>query len=301
MVKYFFLKGHGGKLIDKELVSTLQDNAISLYGRGEAVAISRSSGNSTRSGTTYLGKDILGSVRTSTNDTGDLEDRYEYDAFGKPYKGDLNNGMNLGYTGKPYDSVTGMYNYGYRDYAPETARFTTVDPIRDGANWFAYVNNDPVNYIDSRGLLANDIKNAWERAKENHFNKNAGNHPPQTIPNYDYRNPPNSFVDEKGKTWTLMDEKDDRFHEQGKSKDGIDPNNNKYVSEDGHEEGVYDENGNLVTDSVNQGTYNKSDPQTNPIGHFVNDIFPYWVWGNSEDDPTSWTDRIGGTYNGPIP
>jgi hypothetical protein len=30
MVKYFFLKGHGSKLIPKELVSTLQDNAISL-------------------------------------------------------------------------------------------------------------------------------------------------------------------------------------------------------------------------------------------------------------------------------
>jgi hypothetical protein len=30
MVKYFFLKGHGSKLIHKELVSTLQNNAISL-------------------------------------------------------------------------------------------------------------------------------------------------------------------------------------------------------------------------------------------------------------------------------
>jgi hypothetical protein len=27
-----------------------------------------------------------------------------------------------------------------------------VDPIRDGSNWFAYVNNDPVNYVDSWGL-----------------------------------------------------------------------------------------------------------------------------------------------------
>jgi transposase len=30
MVKYFFLKGDGSKLIHKELMSTLQDNAISL-------------------------------------------------------------------------------------------------------------------------------------------------------------------------------------------------------------------------------------------------------------------------------
>jgi RHS repeat-associated protein len=35
---------------------------------------------------------------------------------------DLANGMNLGYTGKPYDSAMGLYNYGYRDYQPETAR-----------------------------------------------------------------------------------------------------------------------------------------------------------------------------------
>jgi hypothetical protein len=28
IVKYLFLKGHGSKLIHKELVSTLQDNAI---------------------------------------------------------------------------------------------------------------------------------------------------------------------------------------------------------------------------------------------------------------------------------
>jgi uncharacterized protein RhaS with RHS repeats len=45
-----------------------------------------------------------------------------------------------------------MYNYGYRDYQPEVARFTTIDPIRDGANWFAYVNNDPVNWVDLWGL-----------------------------------------------------------------------------------------------------------------------------------------------------
>jgi RHS repeat-associated protein len=73
--------------------------------------------------------------------------------FEKPYAGELNKGMNLGYTGKPYDTVTGLYNYGYRDYSPEVARFTTVDPIRDGANWFAYVNNDPVNWVDLWGLM----------------------------------------------------------------------------------------------------------------------------------------------------
>jgi RHS repeat-associated protein len=73
--------------------------------------------------------------------------------------------MNLGYTGKPYDTATGMYNYGDRDYVPEVARFTTVDPIRDGSNWFAYVNNDPVNWVDPWGLECShpsDKENATE-------------------------------------------------------------------------------------------------------------------------------------------
>jgi RHS repeat-associated protein len=112
--------------------------------------------SSTRGGAAYLGKDILGSIRSVSNSQAGLEDRYEYDAFGKPYKGDLENGMSLGYTGKPYDAATGMYDYGYRDYKPENARFTTVDPVRDGANWFSYVNNDPVNWVDLWGLTASD-------------------------------------------------------------------------------------------------------------------------------------------------
>ncbi len=136
---------------------------VTLYGRGEPVAMNRTSSANGRGGTTYLGKDILGSVRSVTNEAGQLEDRYEYDAFGKPYQGDLDNGMNLGYMGKPYDSNTGLYNYGYRDYKPEAARFTTVDPIRDGSNWFVYVNSDPVNYVDLWGLrpLTQEEQELW--------------------------------------------------------------------------------------------------------------------------------------------
>lgn len=36
-------------------------------------------------------------------------------------------------------------------------RFTTEVPIKDGLNWYVYVGNDPVNYIDNLGLYAETI------------------------------------------------------------------------------------------------------------------------------------------------
>ncbi|MDR1802532.1 MAG: hypothetical protein LBQ94_02910, partial [Treponema sp.] len=148
----------GGGAIEE---SRYGGRGVTLYGNGEAVAVAYSSSAGSRS--MYLGKDTIGSVRSVTADTGTLEDRFEYDAFGRPYKGNLSGGMNLGYSGKPYDATTGLYNYGYRDYNPQAARFTTVDPIRDGNNWFAFVNNDPVNWVDLWGLWTFTIKTAVER------------------------------------------------------------------------------------------------------------------------------------------
>ena len=131
-----------------------------LYAHGSPVAINRSGG--TRG---YLGTDILGSTRSVTDNHGVQESYYDYDIFGSPVAGDFTTGADYGYLGKPYDSITGLYNYGYRDYSPQVVRFTTVDPIRDGSNWFAYVNNDPVNYVDLWGLLASEPKRSfWSKA-----------------------------------------------------------------------------------------------------------------------------------------
>jgi RHS repeat-associated protein len=55
-----------------------------------------------------------------------------YDIFGSPVAGDFTTGTDYGYLGKPYDSITGLYNYGYRDYSPQSVRFTEYKYSQDG-------------------------------------------------------------------------------------------------------------------------------------------------------------------------
>jgi RHS repeat-associated protein len=130
----------------REGVERYRGIKVTLYGRGEGVGVVRST--SVGSGTVYLRKDLIGSVKTATNGYGALEGRYA---------GELAGGMDLGYTGKGYDVTTGLYDYGYRDYKPEAARFTTIDPVRDGVNWYTYVSNDPVNWVDPDGFFPVNI------------------------------------------------------------------------------------------------------------------------------------------------
>ena len=56
------------------------------------------------------------------------------------------------FTGKDYDEVTGLYYFNARWYDPQLGRFTSEDPVRDGMNWYVYVRNNPLRFIDPTGL-----------------------------------------------------------------------------------------------------------------------------------------------------
>lgn len=107
-------------------------------------------------GIQYYTTDLLNSIRSETDINGRKAVAYSYDAFGTLVQGSFTGLSDTGYLGKQQDPSTRLYNYGYRDYNPSTARFTTTDPIRDGTNWFVYCNSDPVNFVDLWGDAVKD-------------------------------------------------------------------------------------------------------------------------------------------------
>lgn len=89
---------------------------------------------------------------------------FDYDVFGTPLQ-DRPERFRHGFTGKEFDNWTGLYNYGFRDYSAMFGRFTSVDPIQDGHNWYAYVNSDPVSWLDLWGLECPDQESGEDQKK----------------------------------------------------------------------------------------------------------------------------------------
>jgi RHS repeat-associated protein len=83
-----------------------------------------------------------------------LTQSYTYDSFGKvtASSGSLVNPFQ--YTGRDSDSDTGLYYYRARYYDPSVGRFITEDPIGfgGGVNFYSYVLNNSLNWIDPFGL-----------------------------------------------------------------------------------------------------------------------------------------------------
>ena len=109
----------------------------------------------TAAGTYRLVKDHLGSVRFVIDvSTGAAVQELAYDAWGRVVL-DTNPGFQpCGFAGGLYEAETGLVRFGVRDYDAEIGRWTAKDPIRfdGGINLYEYVDSNPVNRRDPRGL-----------------------------------------------------------------------------------------------------------------------------------------------------
>jgi RHS repeat-associated protein len=57
----------------------------------------------------------------------------------------------FGFAGGQHDPDTGLVRFGYRDYDPDTGRWTAKDPIGfagGDVNLYGYCLDDPVNWVD---------------------------------------------------------------------------------------------------------------------------------------------------------
>jgi RHS repeat-associated protein len=97
----------------------------------------------------YLSSDERGSIISVTGGTTTLN---KYDEYGVPQS---TNSGKFGYTGQAWVPEVGLWYYKARFLRPDIGRFLQTDPIavEGGINLYAYVGNDPINWLDPSGLI----------------------------------------------------------------------------------------------------------------------------------------------------
>ena len=128
-------------------------------------------GNQSDYQTRYLHTDALGSVDLITDGTGQIVDRLSFDPFGKRRGANwkhIEDSLqtvalapvltNRGFTGHEHIDAVGIIHMNGRIYDPQLGRFLSADPTMQhpyssqGQNRYAYVQNNPLKYVDMSGF-----------------------------------------------------------------------------------------------------------------------------------------------------
>lgn len=132
-----------------------------VYGGGKVVAMQATDGQFY-----WLHQNHLGNSRAMTDSSGNLTYKGQFDPFGQvlsEWASSGNNNLNSKkFTGYERDTATGLDYAQARMYNSARGRFTKPDPMGlkaadlkhpQSLNRYAYVENDPVNFIDPTGRL----------------------------------------------------------------------------------------------------------------------------------------------------
>ena len=275
----------------------------------------------------YYVKNLQGDIVGLVDKTGNWVVEYRYDAWGNILSTTGSLASSLGavnpfrYRGYFYDAETGFYYVSSRYYDPEVGRFISADSEISGVggdirgyNLYAYCMNNPVNMSDPDGNwpkwvqkigntvkktvsnVVNKVKSVVTKVKkkltkkhyEERANKN-GIHPTY-----------NQVV--SSSSWTKVSKDQTQYHDDGVGKAEL-----KFTNSDGREAVFNGDTLQPMTDPRYIATYNFCPIQQLPdspglkdyvtygvtmVGHTWQDVIPYYIWGNSPDDTTTFMDRI---------
>ncbi len=131
------------------VVADIQGTSISKYNRGRGLISIEQDGNKG-----YYVFNGHGDITSIVDSSGTNSKGYYFSAYGENM---LETGSGqfanpFGYAGEYTDEETGNIYLRARYYDPNTGRFLSEDPIKDGTNWYSYAGNNPVLYIDPWGL-----------------------------------------------------------------------------------------------------------------------------------------------------
>jgi RHS repeat-associated protein len=106
------------------------------------------------SATFFYHADGLGTVTELTDSAGTMARAYAYDAYGNILESPGTVEQPYTYTGREFDSESGLYYYRNRYFDSQAGRFLTRDPlgISRSPNVYNYVFNNPLNLTDPTGL-----------------------------------------------------------------------------------------------------------------------------------------------------
>ena len=133
-------------------------NVLARYSHGvgydQPVSMTRASTAS------YYQSDVLSTITSLSDATGAIASTYIFDEFGNQTAstGSITNPFR--FTGREFDTETGINFYRARYYDQGVGRFMSEDPLRieGGINFFAYTLNNPANWIDPLGLEVQECR-----------------------------------------------------------------------------------------------------------------------------------------------
>jgi RHS repeat-associated protein len=116
---------------------------------------------------TFFELDPNHTVTSLTDPSGSVVGGFTYDSFGRIESTSGSVSSRFRYTGREYDPETGLLYYRHRYLDPEIGRFLSEDPIglNGGINAYAYVGNDPINWVDPLGE-ARSRADCWKLLKQ---------------------------------------------------------------------------------------------------------------------------------------